>query len=360
MTSRYAPAFKIEIDGKELSQGAMVNILSVSVTDTSDRADSFSIRISDRHEKSGRFAGGAKLKWMDSTMFDEGKEVAISIGYVNAMDFTFLGEITAVSTGFPQSGTPEMTVRGFSHYHRLQRKRRTKAFESATASGIAEEIAKDMGFTPKVDKTDVEHPHNLSEDETYASILMAKARPIAYEVVVKEKTLYFVKPRYLSNPSPDLTLEWGMDLGSFTPSISTYNMTTEVKVRASQTSQGGGKDALVGLAKAGDERVNMGEKTGSTIAKDIFGDNPVRMIESDVSNQQEAKDIALAQLEAKSIEFITASGSCIGRPDIKARQVINIKGVGKRYSGNYYVTSVTHTIDARGYLTSFQVKRNGR
>lgn len=359
MANQYAPAFKIEIGGKELEQAAMVNILSVSVTDTLGRADSFAIRISDRHEKHGRFAGGASLKWMDTTLFDEGNEVKISLGYVNNMSFVFEGEITAVSTSFPQTGAPEMNVRGFSHYHRLQRKRRTKAFESATASGIAEEIASDMGFTSEVDDTTAEHPHNLNEDETYADILLAKARPIAYEVKVKEKKLYFVKPRYLSNPSPDITLEWGKDLGSFTPSISTYDMTTEVTVRSSQTSQGGGKSALVGKAKAGEESVIMGDKSGSQIALEIFKDNKVKMNEI-VSSQQEAKDVARAQLEAKSIEFITASATSIGRPDIAARKVIKIKGVGKRYSGNYYVTSVTHTIDARGYLTNFQLKRNAR
>ena len=358
--SSYSPAYKINIKGQELRQGVSVNILSVSITDTSDRADSFVIQVSDRHEKQGRFAGGAKLKWMDSDIFDEGTEVEIAMGYVNNLGVTFLGEITAVSANFPQSGTPGLNVRGFSHFHRLQRKRRTKPFESATASGIAEEIAQDMGFDSVVDATNVEHPHTLNEDETYAAILAAKARPIAYEVTVKKKVLYFQKPRYLDNPSPALTLEWGKDLESFNPGISTYSMPTEVKVRASQTSIGGGKDPLVGTASAGDERVNMGEKTGSRIAKDIFGDNPVRLDEHDITSQQEALDVALAQLESRSIEFISARGTCIGDPRIKAREVIAIRGAGKRYSGNYYVTSVTHTIDSRGYLTSFELKRNAR
>jgi phage protein D len=217
-----------------------------------------------------------------------------------------------------------------------------------------------MGFSSVTDATDVEHPHTLNEDETYASILTAKAQPIGYEVVVKNKTLYFQKPRYLESPDPVLTLEWGKDLQSFSPSISTYSMPTEVKVRASQTSLGGAKGPLVGTAKAGDERVKMGDKTGSEIALEIFGENPVRVTGQEVTSQKEANDIALAQLEAKSLDFISARGACIGNPDIKARDVIRIKGVGKRYSGNYYVTSVTHTIDARGYTTSFELKRNGR
>ncbi len=356
----YSPSYVIRIKGTELRHGVSVNVMSLSITDTCDRADSFNLKISDRHEKQGRFAAGASLKWMDDTLFDEGSEIEIELGYVNHMTFKFKGEITAVSASFPASGTPELQIRGFSHYHRLQRKRRTKAFESSKASEIAEEIAKDMGFKAEVDPTDAEHPHTLSEDETCESILKAKARPIGYEVVVKNKVLYFQKPRYLVNPSPDHTLEWGKDLENFSPAIGTYNMPTEVIVRASQTSGGGGKSALVGTARAGEERVKMGDRTGSEIAKEIFKDNPVKLSENAVANQKEARDIALAQLEVKSLDFITARGSCIGNPDLKARQVVKIKGAGKRYSGNYYVTSVTHTLDARGFLTSFELKRNGR
>jgi phage protein D len=356
----YSPSFVIKIKGKELRHGVAENVVSLSVTDTCDRADSFNLRISDRHEKQGRFAAGASLKWMDDTLFDEGTEIEIELGYVNRMTFKFKGEITAVSASFPATGIPELQIRGFSHYHRLQRKRRTKPFESAKASDIAKEIAKDMGFLDDVDPTDAEHPHTLSEDETYESILKGKARPIGYEVAVKNKTLIFQKPGYIRNPSPEFTLEWGKDLDSFSPTIGTYSMPTEVVVRAAQTSSGGAKSALVGTAKAGEERVKMGDKTGSEIAKEIFGDNPVKITENAVATQKEARDIALAQLETKSLDFITARASCIGNPDIAARKVLKIKGAGKRYSGNYYVTSVTHTVDARGFLTSFEMKRNGR
>jgi hypothetical protein len=50
-------------------------------------------------------------------------------------------------------------------------------------------------------------------------------------------------------------------------------MVTQVTVRASQTSQGRGKEPLVGEARAGDERVKMGRETGNQIAQRIFGEN---------------------------------------------------------------------------------------
>ena len=48
-----------------------------------------------------------------------------------------------------------------------------------------------------------------------------------------------------------------------------------------------------------------------------------------------------------------------GRPEVHAGTVVAIEGAGERFSGDYYVTSVTHTLTGEaGYQTSFSVERN--
>jgi len=300
---------------------------------------------------------------LDDGLFDEGNKVEIQIGYVDGTPFEFWGEITAITPNFPESGLPTLTVRGFSYYHRLQRCRRSKAFKKIKDSDIAKKLAdatKPTKLKAEVDDTGIEYRLVSAKDVTFASLLKQRAQRIGYEVVVKKDILYFQRPRYLVEHSPALTLEWGRDLRSFSPNLSTYNMVTEVKVRASQTSRGKGKDPLVGTASAGKEGFVMGDKAGSQIAKEIFGENSVLADDHNVTTQKEANDMAQAQLEAKSLGFISGRGSCIGNPQLVARQVINLKGLGKRFSGIYYVTSTTHTIDASGYRTDFEAKRNAR
>jgi len=357
---QFTPAFEINIKGTELRYDASVEVLSVSVTDTADRADSFAFTVWDRHAGREARTGEESLKWMDSTLFDEGNEVEIQMGYVDALEPMLKGEITAVHPSFPESGLATLTVRGFSLYHRLQRRRRTKAFVAVTPSDIAREIARDIGLDVEVDETTLEHACELREDETYASILRESARRIGYEVVVKDRTLHFQQPRYIVEPSPQLDLEWGKDLRSFNLSLSTYDMVSQINVRASQTSLGKGKETLVGTVTAGQERTKMGTKSGSEIAKQAFDDSALLLSYHDVASQKEAKEIAQAHLEAMALRFIAGRGSCIGTPKLKARMVIGLRGLGKRFSGNYYVTSTTHTIDAGGYRTDFEVKRNAR
>jgi phage protein D len=362
----YAPDFLIKVWGTDIRRDLTVDVLSVSVTDTANQADSFSFTVRDRNPTPGGFAGGTTLEWLDSGLFDEGNEVEIRMGYVDNLSFVFVGDITAVSPSFPESGVPTLTVRGFSRYHLLQRTKRTKPFESSTVSGIAKEIAGIMGLKPEVDPVEFEHPYDANANLPYAEILKQRAAPINYEVAVKyvEKaghTLFFQKPCYYKkNPGPVMELRWGRDLRSFSPSLSTYDMATEVEVRASITSLGEGKTPLTRRAVAGAERFRMGDRTGPEIALSIFGDNAVLYPVHEVHNPAEAKEVAIAQLEMKSLDFISGQASIIGTPSLRARIMIKLTDLGRRFSGPYYVTSVTHTIDSSGYRTDFQVKRNAR
>ena len=51
------------------------------------------------------------------------------------------------------------------------------------------------------------------------------------------------------------------------------------------------------------------------------------------------------------------TGSTIGLPDLRAGQVIKIKGVDYRFDGEYFVTQTTHTLDTNGYKTTFKARR---
>lgn len=359
--SEYAPSFLILVNGTELRHGVTVDVVSVSVTETFDQADQFDITVRDRHPEARRiFAGGDELQWMDSDVFDEGNEIEIHMGYADDLHLMLLGEVTAASPNFPSSGQPTLAVQGSSLYHRLQRETRRRPFESATDSGIAEEIASEMDLEAEVDSTETEHPLVSPSGESYAQILQQRAQRIGYEVAVKGRTLYFQRSRYIDNPTASLTLEWGRDLISFNPRLSAYNATTEVACRGPQTSQGGGKEAVVGTAQAGDQRVTMGERTGQQIAQEVFGERHVLVDDHNVASQQEANEIARAHLETQAMDYIQGSGSCVGNPELKSRMMVELTGLGRRFSGIYYITSTTHRIGSGGYTTNFQVKRNAR
>jgi len=365
---QFVPTYLITVNGKELSKHVesklgrdnYLDVLSVSVTESFNRADSFAFTVVLRGPRvqRGRFAEGSQLAWMDGQLFAEGSEIEIQLGYMEDRSFSFLGEITAVAADFAERAPPMLTVRGFSLYHRLQRKHRRKPFVNVTDSEIAAELARDVGLETETDDSAVRHVLVSPNNATYDAILKDRASRLNYEVAVRGKTLYFQQPRYLVVTTPTVTVEWGHDLLRFSPELSTYNIPTAVTVQGSQTARGGMKKLLTAKVSAGQERGKLGARTGTQLAQQVFGENAVLLNDHNITSQQEARELAQAHLEAKALEFMRGRGECIGNPKLTARSVIEITGLGNRFSGNYYVVSSKHSIDANGYRTCFEVKRN--
>ena len=74
-------------------------------------------------------------------------------------------------------------------------------------------------------------------------------------------------------------------------------------------------------------------------------------------SQAEADAMAKGQFNEMALSFISGDGICAGETGLQAGSVIKMEGLGKRFSGNYYVTTATHIYDTRqGYRHCFYGK----
>jgi phage protein D len=356
-TEFYVPDFQISVSGETFRFGSNVDVLSVTITETINQADTFQLTVREHNPKPERFAG-SELRWLDSTVFDEGNKIDIELGYQGNRGIALSGQISGLNVSFPESGAPTLTVRGQSHYKKLQRRHRRKPFESKTDSGIAREIAADLGLDADVDETDVEHLLVSTQGKSYADFLQDRAQRLNYEVAVKGNTLIFKRPTYLVSARASLTLIWGENLRSFTPNTAPSNMPSRVDVRNTQTGQGGGKEALAGSTTAAQYTPRLGSTSGPERAQQRFGESVVLASDQRVTSQAEATAVSRAEMERRALGAVSGKGSCIGNPELVSRTVIELQRLGKRFSGLYYVTSTTHTINASGYTTEFDAKRD--
>jgi phage protein D len=76
-----------------------------------------------------------------------------------------------------------------------------------------------------------------------------------------------------------------------------------------------------------------------------------------VESAAEARQLATQILEGIAKEMVKGTGSVAGLPDIRAGTVLEIDGLGTRFSGRYFVISTTHTIGDSGYTTQFECRR---
>jgi hypothetical protein len=103
-----------------------------------------------------------------------------------------------------------------------------------------------------------------------------------------------------------------------------------------------------------------GSQTGSDLATGAFGRVPTVVVDRPVFNESQAEALARAEFNRLSLGLIAGDGVCIGNPDVRAGEVIELKGLGRRFSGLYYVVGSRHIYGrpVGGYITEFSVTRN--
>jgi hypothetical protein len=94
---------------------------------------------------------------------------------------------------------------------------------------------------------------------------------------------------------------------------------------------------------------SLDELMGSTKAQSV--------LKIEANGPATAPKKILGELLPRLNNRLTASGSTIGNPSIKATRVVNFDGVGEQYGGLYRITSATHTIDSSGYRTQFDARK---
>ncbi len=248
-----------------------------------------------------------------------------------------------------------MHVQGYDPLYRFRFGRKARSFLQMKDSQIAEQVASDMGLTPEVEDTRIVHEYVLQNNLCDLDFLMERARRIRYEVLVEDRKLIF---RSAANHSgKTVTLEYMKDLKHFYPRMAIVRQVSEVKVRGWNPAS---KEAILGVARPGDETTRMeGKEIGAAIAENAVGKSSAAIVDIPVGSQAEAEQIAKAEFNRLNVQFINGDGETVGNMDIRAGTTIQLKGLGKRFSGLYYVKSSEHRISPdTGYVTKFNAVRN--
>ncbi|MGZ4925698.1 MAG: phage late control D family protein, partial [Halobacteriota archaeon] len=180
------------------------------------------------------------------------------------------------------------------------------------------------------------------------------AKSNGFEFFVRGETLNFRSPGNASTPA--VTLKWGESLSAFSPEENLTRQVSAVEVRHWDAKT---KKEIIGRAKKGAEHGrDPRKKSGGDLIESIAGEAAIEIIRKPVFSKDEADREARAALDKFAEGLITGTGHCIGIPDIRAGETIALEGIGKKFSGTYYVQKAVHTLDSSGYRTTFTVQRN--
>jgi len=343
------PERRILVNDVEWPPEMMVDVLEVVVGRYVQGGDYFDITLNNLDSED------QTLKWTDAGELAPGNKLEIRLGYLGELETLMVGEITALRARFPADEPAVLGVQGFDRLHRLRRGRRTRVFNEMKDSQIAEAIAGEMGLTPDVQDSTVVHEYVVQNNLSDVDFLLERSRRIQYEVLVSDQTLTF---RPAANAlGQSVTVEYMIDLKSFTARLSTIEQTSQTKVRGWNPAS---KEAILGVAAAGDETGRMdGAATAAELVDSAFGQSVSWITDLPVYSQAEADQIAKARFNDRALDLIAAEAEVVGNPALAAGSTIELRGVGDRYSGVYYVTRAEHRLGPQvGYVTRLSLARN--
>jgi phage protein D len=368
----YAPHFELRVAGDTAPESAIRDIIQITYNDNIKDIDSVDITMNNwdsacnRHKYIGKTqqepAGSADASSLVS-LFEPGLiPFELRLGYLGRLSLVSTVTITSMEPSFPSSGASSLQLRGLNVLHRFRTKQHSEAWINQKPSVIAKKVG-DRRLPVRVETPDrlpVEQPIPFiaQDNEHDIDFLLGLARRVGYELYVVPKTKK--KPEHLrfepSNrvvPAKDIGLNWGESLIDFKPRLTTANQVAKVTVRGWDRARKKPIKVTVDLKDAEVRRINpdlhrLVEATG--------GREEIAVTES-VFSEADARQRARAIMTDRLKQMVTADGTTIGLPELRAGSVVEIGGLGARLNGRYFVEKTTHSFSDAGYTTKFTARR---
>lgn len=322
----YTPRFDVTAGGETIreSDGTISDLVVDSIR---DGADHFAFTIEGKYDNETREFSG-----IDRDLFSSGTRVRIRMGYGDHREPVFSGRIQSVRPEFSPAGEPSVEISGFGLLHDMTRGTTSRSWDEAADSDVVEDVASEYPFDHvTVEETGTTHRKVIQENQSDYRFLRELADRNGFELFADRETLLFRTPK--DDRSPEVTLQYGRSLHSFTPEFNEADQVQIVEVRHWDPQR---KAEIVGSA-------DRDSGTGT------------KVLRIPVESRDEAEQTARAELDRLSEGMVMGAGESIGLPEIRAGTTLRLDGLGDMFTGTYYVQQATHRIDSSGYHTTFEV-----
>ena len=400
-----APQFKVKVQGLTFSPDGQENVpqtdlvrdvTQITYKDNIKEIDGFDLVVNNWNAttRNLKYVGSETPQTLDGSsaqaklyhLFDPNKHVfEINMGYVNTgghgneLRLMMKGNCTSFDPNFPNSGASTLTVHGLNVLHRLRTKQYTDKYPKKKPSQIARDISQktdpdkhcrrfpmDIDINQQALGSEAQIDYISQTNQYDIDFLFTLARRMGYVVFVhqgqngKDRLYFGPSQGDAAQPLRQVTyeLKWGESLMDFKPTLNATNQVWSVKVRSYNNK----------TSSSISESVNL-DNAGITINRDLIpilrdaqqlgacGQREEVVVNEPVRNAAEARQRAKAILTERFKQFVTAQGTTVGLPDLRAGMQLKIDKIGSRFSGIYFVTETTHTIGDSGYTTRFTARR---
>ena len=293
------------------------------------------------------------------------------------LQLMLVGLITSLTPNFPASGKPTLKITAQNILRKLISKQRTYIYESKNGQGLTDsDIAKqvvahgDLKLNnvkvklqfDKAEKTEEPKYQHVIQDNQYDILFLIQRAhlngyflKLIYKQEGKKKQPYLWFAPSSSKMPSSYSLKWGESLIQFQPKLTIANQVFQLTVRGWDPIRK--KEIKVTVSRKQLNTRGIRDKNRMDEIEQGFREREEIIVDKPFRNAQAAKRYAKALLKSNAQDFITARGSTLGTPNLRAGNMIEIQGLGPTFGGRYFVKSTTHTMGANGYTTEFEVRK---
>ena len=291
------------------------------------------------------------------------------------------GATLEVSWGYPGNMAPPrrvvvkklkgfqtLTIEGQATSVLMNREAKTRAWTNKSRSDVAKEIAAEHGYEGEF--ADVEDSSEVLDTinqtaETDARFLRRLAAREEFEYFVDDGGLHWRSRNQASAPSHVLT--WFSDPGrgdiiSLNVESDLSRRTGRVEVRGRDpltkaTIESRASSSTVERATLSDVLEVVDPETGASSLQERNATTSVHPTSAPTPAAAERE--SAARFRRAERETVKLSMQVVGDPTLRAKEVLEVRGISGLLSGKYYVTEAKHVISSSGYVVELKLTRDG-
>ncbi|GAA4272689.1 type VI secretion system tip protein VgrG [Aquimarina gracilis] len=332
--------FDILIDGQVVDPG--YQILSISISKEINKIPTAKIVIKDGDSATETF------KISEEEEFLPGKSIVLKIGRDSENKQLFKGVIVKHAIKILESGETRLTLDCRDEVVKMTLGRHNYYYEERKDSEIMEEvIGRYSGLSKDVEATNIKHLEMVQYHATDWDFLLMRAEANGKLVVVDDGKVIIKAPETSGDAA--LAVLFGSTLIDFEAEMDARNQWTSVEAKSWDY---GGQDMFEFTTDS--VPVNeLGNVEGGTLASDI-SPQQFELRHSGQAIVEELQEWAKSTLQTSRLSKIRGRAKFIGFGEIKPGQLLELQGLGTRFTGNAYVSAVRHDIYNGSWFTQAQ------
>lgn len=284
----------------------------------------------------------------DSADFVPGNEIQIKIGRDRHNATVFIGVIIKQHIKIRENGNSELVVDCRDASVKMTLGRHNHYYEESKDSEVMEQIiGRYSGLTPDVEATDLVHKELVQHHSTDWDFLLSRAEVNGRFVIVDDGVVQVKKPN--TSESPALQVAYGTTLLEFEAEMDARTQWRSVEAKAWDYAN----QALFEFTSDSAPVSEGGNLSGEELAAAI-GPEILELRHSGQLLEAELQQWTDAALLKSRLSKICGRAKFLGYAALKPGQMIELQGVGARFSGKAFISAVRHDLGGGAWDTHVQ------